>query len=129
MLPVRVAPRTRCHSEAALETSIQVTLIGETKVSGDRDDRDAQAQPPFGFGQSQMHLIRMQRQSIDLFKLSRQLKPTHRCHPRKVAELHVRAHVFTQVVVHSPERLLVQPRSASGALIVSNVESSTGLTE
>src|SRR5262245_23910729 len=108
---------------------MEMTCVGESQVRSDRCDVRARSQPPLRFDQPQMQMVTMERQSVGLLELPRQLKSTHRNHGCQLIETHVFVHVLQQVILRACQSADVQPAAASCAAVVSYIEASEGSIE
>ena len=83
---------------------MQVALIDESQVGGDRRDGFTARQPALRFFESNVQMVRMQRQAEHLLELPRQLKSAHRRETRELIHRHRTIDMLMQIVPHSPQR-------------------------
>ena len=98
---VHAPPFTGRHAEGALEPAMEMTLVGEAQIGGNGGNAGTGAKPALRFGQPEMHLVGVQRESVGFLELARQLKPAHRRERRQVGKPQVLAHVRPQVSLHA----------------------------
>ena len=98
---VRAPPLPWRHSEGAPESAMEMTLVGEAQIGGDGGNGSSAAKPPLRFGQLEMHLVGVHRESVGLLELPRQLKSAHRRERREVGQPQMLADVLTQILVHA----------------------------